>query len=443
MSSPDTLPAMLSNVFVALGQSGEMGVAWSVLAGKRLWINTAQSLGNNLAVHEKLPASTTQWSKFITLLGEVNVPEDAWPTVEAELLGVLRPRLAPSPVYVTPLPASTDPKTGGSQTSGDGDSGATAPDSTKRALSDVLRDTVPTPWHTYSKKDLASDDSGMKSFYNAEHGAVFRYYGWQHGAESGKAARQSIVVSRYNLLVKDPKAMLVQITKAEKSLDNFFTRPRGGQGARLWTQPDPANPTSLGDAVKLRDTVRKHTESAQQRLNTAAKMLEEAAALRRVKCFEMQKRTREKDNVLAYEKVPCPTPCAWRYVRLSCPPPAPPRPKLSSHPVTPPAPSTLRKEPEEYVLVYTQKGKRLEGADERGQVVAMNAQTKWKGILEQLQPLEARLTAFIETPPPSPPPPPPPLSSDSAAPVHQSASGITFGDDANLTETVTPALALN
>ena len=307
-SPPDTLPAVLANVFHALNQSREQGVAWSALAGKTLWINSVQSLGNNLAVHEKLPGPTTQWTKFLTLLGELDVPKDVWPTVEAELLGVLRPRLSLSPVYDTPPPPSTDPKTGGSQTS-DGDGGATPPDSTKRALSDVLRNFVPTPWHTYSRKDLQSDDSGMKSFYNFEHGAVFRYNGWRFGADSGKAARQGSVVSRYNLLVKEPKAMLVQITKSERNIDNFFTRPRNG-GARGWTQPDPTDPTSLGNAEKLHETVRKHTESAQQRLNTAAKMLTEAATLRRVKFFEMQKRTLEKKDVLPYEKVPCPTPCA-------------------------------------------------------------------------------------------------------------------------------------
>ena len=58
-SPPDTLPAVLANVFHALNQSREQGVAWSVLAGKTLWINSVQSLGNNLAVHEKLPAPTT------------------------------------------------------------------------------------------------------------------------------------------------------------------------------------------------------------------------------------------------------------------------------------------------------------------------------------------------------------------------------------------------
>ena len=66
--------------------------------------------------------------------------------------------------------------------------------------------------------------------------------------------------------------MLVQISKSERNIENFFTRPRGA-GARGWKQPDPTDPTSLGDAEKLRETVRKHTESAQQRLNTGARCM--------------------------------------------------------------------------------------------------------------------------------------------------------------------------
>ena len=288
MSAPAasvTLEQTLRACFPPLGQPPDHGTTWATLAAP-LWVTNRATAYNNLLAHRSFPSETSAWSKFMALLGHasIDVPKDAWPTVEAELIAGLAPDAGSGAIFNTPPP---NPPKGRSPS----------------PL--VLSDQQPLPWSWFKKADLDNDDKGYKSFANIQHAYVFTTMGHQHG-ELAKDSRQKEVDRRWGFsnkwIKKAESDVLTKRGSLTTKVENFFVKPHG-PAANGWEAKVIVNASHKQAAEVLHDEVHKlHNLYTRQR-NDLTQMREVAEQPRRIKTFDIVKKPQAPAGILKYELV--------------------------------------------------------------------------------------------------------------------------------------------
>ena len=181
MATASTIDAMAKAVMASFGQEESKAVAWTSALAASLVMQQSQ-LADLLKADRAEKAAgrggSSAWRVVVSALGQANIPEPAWPVLEAKLIQLLDGSFPAAVAAPSPLSSS-----GGSP-----------------PLQPLqLFNTMPLPWTVYKEAELGAskDKSGWRAFSNAEHVNLWRFN--KQWGETQRQARCDEVSKRGNI----------------------------------------------------------------------------------------------------------------------------------------------------------------------------------------------------------------------------------------------------